>query len=213
MLFGGAAASRGLHMSRKVNGIENQAALRQRAVARLNATAGSQEGRRDAAAALGVLHKLASSPSSAGEALAVLHELQVHQVELELQDEELRRSRIEIEATLYRQVELYDFAPVGCLTVDRNCGVLEANLTAAGMLGCERGQLLERSLISFLVPQSASVLRAMLARLSQGLPTAVGTLQLGVRQGAPRSVHASAKRDPGGQYFLVAFIDAMEPEE
>jgi hypothetical protein len=81
------------------------------------------------------------------------------------------------------------------------------------MLGCERGQLLGRSLISFLGPESASVLRAMLARLSEGEPTTLGTLQLAVGQGALRSVHASATRDPGGQHFLVAFIDVTEPEE
>jgi PAS domain S-box-containing protein len=142
-----------------------------------------------------------------------LHELQVHQVELELQEEELRRSRSEMEATLYRQLQLYDFAPVGCLTVDRTSELREVNLTAAGMLGCERSQLLGRSLISFLGPESASVLRAMLARLSEGEPTTLGTLQLAVGQGALRSVHASATRDPGGQHFLVAFIDVTEPEE
>ena len=200
-------------MSRDVNGLESQAALRQRALARLSVADGSQDGPRDAFGALGVLHKLASSPSSAGEALAVLHELQVHQVELELQEEELRRSRSEMEATLYRQLQLYDFAPVGCLTVDRTSELREVNLTAAGMLGCERGQLLGRSLISFLGPESASVLRAMLARLSEGEPTTLGTLQLAVGQGALRSVHASATRDPGGQHFLVAFIDVTEPEE
>jgi PAS domain S-box-containing protein len=200
-------------MSRDVNGLESQAALRQRALARLSVADGSQDGPRDAFGALGVLHKLASSPSSAGEALAVLHELQVHQVELELQEEELRRSRSEMEATLYRQLQLYDFAPVGCLTVDRTSELREVNLTAAGMLGCERSQLLGRSLISFLGPESASVLRAMLARLSEGEPTTLGTLQLAVGQGALRSVHASATRDPGGQHFLVAFIDVTEPEE
>ena len=200
-------------MSRDVNGLESQAALRQRALARLSVADGSQDGPRDAFGALGVLHKLASSPSSAGEALAVLHELQVHQVELELQEEELRRSRSEMEATLYRQLQLYDYAPVGCLTVDRTSELREVNLTAAGMLGCERGQLLGRSLISFLGPESASVLRAMLARLSEGEPTTLGTLQLAVGQGALRSVHASATRDPGGQHFLVAFIDVTEPEE
>lgn len=205
--------NRGVHMSRDVNGLESQAALRQRALARLSVADGSQDGPRDAFGALGVLHKLASSPSSAGEALAVLHELQVHQVELELQEEELRRSRSEMEATLYRQLQLYDFAPVGCLTVDRTSELREVNLTAAGMLGCERGQLLGRSLISFLGPESASVLRAMLARLSEGEPTTLGTLQLAVGQGALRSVHASATRDPGGQHFLVAFIDVTEPEE
>ena len=205
--------NRGVHMSRDVNGLESQAALRQRALARLSVADGSQDGPRDAFGALGVLHKLASSPSSAGEALAVLHELQVHQVELELQEEELRRSRSEMEATLYRQLQLYDYAPVGCLTVDRTSELREVNLTAAGMLGCERGQLLGRSLISFLGPESASVLRAMLARLSEGEPTTLGTLQLAVGQGALRSVHASATQDPGGQHFLVAFIDVTEPEE
>jgi PAS domain S-box-containing protein len=200
-------------MSRDINGLENQAALRQRALARMPVADGSQDGRRDSFGALGVLHKLASSPSSASEALAVLHELQVHQIELELQEEELHRSRIELEATLHRQVQLYDFAPVGCLTVDRTSELREVNLTAAGMLGCERGQLLGRSLISFLGPESASVLRAMFTRLSEGAPTTVGTLQLTVNQGAMRSVHASARPDPGGQYFLVAFIDVTEPEK
>jgi PAS domain S-box-containing protein len=193
--------------------VENQAALRRRALARLSVAAGSQGGRCDASAALEALHKLASSPSSAGEALAVLHELQVHQVELELQEEELRRSRMEMEATLYRQVQLYDFAPVGCLTVDRDTELREVNLTAAGVLGCERDQLLGRSLTSFLGPESASVLRAMITRLSEGAPMTLGTLQLAVGKGALRSVHASARRDPGDQYFLVAFIDVTEPEK
>ena len=48
----------------------------------------------------------------------MLHELQVHQVEVDLQDEELRRSRLELETSLNRQVQLYDYAPVGYLTVD-----------------------------------------------------------------------------------------------
>lgn len=195
------------------NGIGTQAALRQRALARLSVAAGRQDGRHDAFAALGVLHKLASSPSSAAEALAVLHELQVHQVELELQEEELRRSHVEMEAAFYRQVQLYDFAPVGCLTIDRSSELREVNLTAADMLGCERGQLLGRSLISFLGLESASVLRAMLARLSEGAATTQGALQLEVGQGALRSVHASARQDPGGRYFLIALIDVAEPQK
>jgi PAS domain S-box-containing protein len=182
-------------------------------LARLSGPTGLKEERRDVSAALGVLHKLASSVSSAGDALAVLHELQVHQVELELQDEELRRSRAELETTLFRQVQLYDFAPVGCFTVDRNTQLREVNLTAAGMLGCKRDELLAQSLDSYLTPQSARELHAMLARLSDGAATAVGTLQLAASHGAPRSVHASANRDPGGQHFLVAFVDVAERAE
>jgi hypothetical protein len=73
--------------------------LRRRALAQLRVPAGSHEARLNSSAALGVLHELASSPSTAEAALALLHELQVHQVELDLQDEELRRSRAELEAT------------------------------------------------------------------------------------------------------------------
>jgi PAS domain-containing protein len=194
-------------------GANGSADLRLRALARLSGPAGSHGGRQDASAALGVLHKLASSPSSAGEALTLLHELQVHQVELDLQDEELRRSRAELEATLFRQVQLYDFAPVGYFTLDRSTVLREINLTAAGMLSSDGEQLVGRRLDSFLAPQSATALHAMLTRLSDGASTTVGALQLTAAHGAPRSVHASASRDPGGGHFLIAFVDVAEPKE
>ncbi len=91
-------------------------ALRSRAVAHLKGS----EARLDGSPALRVLYDLASSPSTAPDALALLHELQVHQVEVDLQDEELRRSRAEMESSLNRQVQLYDYAPVGCFTLDFN---------------------------------------------------------------------------------------------
>lgn len=194
-------------------GAEMPTDLRRRALTRLSRRTGSHDGQRDASAALAVLLKMASSWPTAGDALAVLHELQVHQVELELQDEELRRSRAELEATLVRQVQLYDFAPVGCFTVDRNTGLRELNLTAAGLLGGERAQLLGHNLDACLAPQSARELHAMLARLEHGAATTLGTLQLAATHGAQRCVHASANRDPGGRHFLVAFVDAAERAE
>jgi PAS domain S-box-containing protein len=194
-------------MSRNLTEAESQAELRLRALQRLTGKNGSPDARLNASAAFRVLHDLASSPSTSAAALALLHELQVYQVELDLQDEELRRSRAELETTLIRQVQLYDFAPVGCFTVDRNTVLRELNLTAASMLGSERDQLLGRTLDSFLSPQSARALHAMLMGISDGAPAEVGALQLLARGGTPRSVHASANRDPAGEYFLVAFVD------
>src|ERR1700676_1428914 len=194
-------------MSSDLLGAENQADLRLRALQRLTGTNGSHDARLNASTAFRVLHDLASSPSTGAAALALLHELQVYQVELDLQHEELRRSRAELEATLARQVELYDHAPVGCLTVDRSTALRELNLTAASMLGSERDQLLGRALDSFLAPQSARVLHAMLTELSNGAPTEVDELQLLSGRGAPRRVQASAGRDPDGQGFLIAFVD------
>jgi PAS domain S-box-containing protein len=188
----------------------SEADLRRRALQRLTGNNGSHEARLNASAAFRVLHDLASSPSTSAAALALLHELQVYQVELDLQDEELRRSRAELEAALIRQVQLYDFAPVACFTVDRTTTLRELNLTAAGMLGFQRDHLLGRTLDSFLAPQSARALHALLARVSDGAPTEVDALQLSTRCGAPRRVQASANRDPDGQHFLIAFVDVAE---
>lgn len=195
-------------MSGNVIGAWDQAALRLSALKRLTGPTASHETRLNSSAALGVLYELASSPSTASSALALLHELQVHQVELDLQDEELRRSRAELEAALMRQVQLYDFAPVGFCTVDRSTVLRELNLTAAGMLGSERDQLVGRTLDSFLAPQSAHALHTMLARLKDEVPTAVDALQLGTG----RSLHTSINRDPDGRNFLVAFANVVEHE-
>ena len=186
---------------------ESQLNLRLRALQRLAGKDVSHEGRRDASAAFRVLHQLATLPSTSEAALTLLHELQVYQVELDLQDEELRRSRTELEAALLRQIHLYDFAPVGCFTVDRRTALRELNLTAARMLGSERGQLLGRTLDSFLAAQCARELHAMLAGVSDGATTEVGALQLSARRETPRSVQASACRDPDGEHFLIAFVD------
>src|SRR5512144_766627 len=70
------------------------------------------------------------------------HELQVHQVELEMQNEELRRVRDELEASLARYTELYDFAPVGYVTLDGKSTILAINLAGAPMLGKERARVI-----------------------------------------------------------------------
>src|ERR1039458_3130070 len=74
----------------------------------------------------------------------LVHELQVHQVELEMQNEELQKARDEMEAGLEKFSDLYDFAPVGFLTFDREGTIREANLTSASLLGIERSRLVKR---------------------------------------------------------------------
>jgi len=199
-------------MSSNFGESKSKSDLRRRALTQLIGPAGTHGKPLNAAAALGVLYELASSPSTAESALTLLHELQVHQVELDLQDEELRRSRAELETTLARQIQLYDSAPLAYLTVDRGTAVRELNLTAAGMLGSERDPLLGRTLDSFLEPRSARALHTMLDRLTDGAPRGVCALQLVAPHGMPRNVYASATRDPDGRHFLVAFVDVAEHE-
>ena len=90
------------------------------------------------------------------------HELAVHQIELEMQNEELRNDLVQIEESLARYSDLYDFAPVGYLTLDENGLVLEANLTIAQQLGIERSRLVGSPLSVYIVITDSNAFRSHL---------------------------------------------------
>ncbi len=80
----------------------------------------------------------------------LIHELRVHQVELEMQNEELRRSQHEFEALHIKYRGLYDFAPVGYFTLGKKGIILEINLAGAALLGAERNSLIKKPLTRFI---------------------------------------------------------------
>jgi PAS domain S-box-containing protein len=88
--------------------------------------------------------------------LALIHELQVHQIELEMQNEELRRAQAEANELREKYQDLYDFAPVGYVTLDERGVILAANLADASLLGVVRRALLKRPLARFFAEGSSS---------------------------------------------------------
>jgi PAS domain-containing protein len=198
-------------MSSHVIPVDRQAQLRQKALSHLSVGNRSVGGIASASAALGVLLELASSPSTASDALALLHELQVHQVELELQDEELRNSRDDLEVALSRQIALYDHAPVGYLTLDATIAMHEINLKGARMLGAARKELRGQSLVTFLQPRSVDDLHALLARVGAGQADQRCALLLQPRGGPPVVVQATAGADTVSGRFLVALVELDKP--
>ena len=87
---------------------------------------------------------------SARDIQELVHELGTHQIELEMQNEELRKARDELESSRNQYAELYDFAPVGYFTIDAQGLIEGVNLTGARLLGIERGLLLKRPFINFI---------------------------------------------------------------
>ncbi len=91
------------------------------------------------------------------ESRDILHELRVHQLELEMQNEELRKAQAEIEAGRARYFDLYDLAPVGYITLSEQGLILETNLTAIALLGTARSSLIKRPISHFIVEEDQDI--------------------------------------------------------
>ena len=105
-----------------------------------------EELRTQAEARLAILKKIVAEPD---EIEKLLYELQVHQIELELQNEELRRTQLALEEARDRYFNLYEFAPVAYLTLSDKGLIEEINLTGARLFGIERQKLLHRRFAGF----------------------------------------------------------------
>jgi PAS domain-containing protein len=87
----------------------------------------------------------------------LLHELQVHQIELEMQNEELRQANETAEEALGKYTMLYDFAPMGYFTLDSDGNICELNFTGAEMLGDKRFSLISSNFKLFVSEASKPV--------------------------------------------------------
>src|SRR5437868_419571 len=98
----------------------------------------------------------------------VLHELEVHQIELEMQNAELQKARDELEVGLEKYTDLYDFAPVGYFSLNESSVILGVNLTGAALLGVERSRLINRPLLRFVAPANQPIVQTFLKRVFAG---------------------------------------------
>jgi PAS domain S-box-containing protein len=140
------------------------------------------------------------APKSAADSLRLLHELQVHQVELELQNTELQEARDRMESALEKYTDLYDFAPVGYFSLDAQGQILEVNLMGAAMLGLERSQLMHRRITRFVAPASQAVLLDFLKQVfaGHGKQACEATLLKADGQAFWANLHATSAASPNG---------------
>jgi hypothetical protein len=95
----------------------------------------------------------------------LVHELEVHRIQLEMQNTELRQVRDELEATLGKYTDLYDFAPVGYFTLDRNEIIRSENLPGATLLEIERSRLVGGRFGQFVAQEALPAFSAFLGKL------------------------------------------------
>lgn len=155
--------------------------------------------------ALGVLFKLASNPANASEGLKLLHELQTHQVELDLQHEQLETNEREFVLELAHYKALYDFAPCGYFIVDPDGNIIESNQAGVQLLGLERDELGGCPLAGFLSPESRPQLAALLKKLRDGAAHASCPVQSCASEAGSTSHHwqIAARRSPEGESVLI----------
>jgi PAS domain-containing protein len=188
--------------------VHPQSSLRERAKTLLQTQGAGLGVAKDASAALRVLFDLAASPTTAHDALALLHELQVHQVELDLQNEELLSSRAELEAACDRQMQLRDASPGAQLVLDEKGCVIEGNALAELHLNASGPTLVGKAFVGWLAVGDAPRIQAWLTE-SMIRPEATSlawTLRAPGREG--RAVIAAARANPLAPGVLLAWVVA-----
>lgn len=119
-----------------------------------------------------------------------LYELRVHQIELEMQNEELRRIQVALETSYAHFVELYDFAPVGYLTLSNTGLIIEINLTGAKLLGIARKDILQRRFSQFVAEQDKNCWNHLSLSLLNDTETAIESFELRLRRPEGAAFHA-----------------------
>ncbi len=178
-----------------------------------NTSAEAAELRRRAEARLRVAATKDAPARTEADTQRLVHELQVHQIELEMQNDELRQSRAEVEAGLERYTELYDFAPVGYLTLGRDGAIRQVNLTGARLLGVERGRLVGRRFGVFVGAPDRAGFKAFLEKVFASQAKEECEVALLKDGKGPLNVHITATVSQDGQECRVIIKDITERKQ
>ncbi len=149
----------------------------------------------------------AATPLTPEEMQRLIQELEVHQVELDMQNEELQQARVDLERSLSQYTDLYDFAPVGYFTVDQEGVILKVNLTGARMLGIERNQILSRQFDQYIDAEYRNEFLSFVEKVF--LDHNQGAIEIALQKKGHGAlyVHVEAIASEDGQECRLAFVD------
>jgi two-component system, cell cycle sensor histidine kinase and response regulator CckA len=147
------------------------------------------------------------------ETQRLIYELQVHQIELEMQNEELQRARTEVEEGLARYTNLYEFAPVGYFNLGRDGLIRQVNLTGARLLGLERSRLLGKRLAIFVTAECRRTFDELLTKAFEGRTQGACEVVLHSEGAAPPTVELTVVASPDVQECRVVVSDISERKQ
>lgn len=151
-------------------------------------------------------HAKPSSLRIEADAQRLVHELQVHQIELELQNSELKKTRDQSEVLLQKYTDLYEYAPAGYFSLAADGTIRLVNLAGARLVGLERARLLGQSLVRQVIPECQPVLQTFLQRVFAGANKQ--TCIVGLRSTGPaREVSIEAELSVDRQDCLAVVED------
>ncbi len=175
-----------------------------------NEPAGTAELRRSAEKHLKA-KPLATDPSPKASPEELLQELQIHQIELEMQNEELLRLRNETEVLLAEYLDIYDFAPVGYFTLGPDGVILRASLTGARLIEVERAGLIGRNLRNYVTADSFFAFDAFVRKTFSGWKIETCEIELsGKGKTPPRVVQLEGRLSADSRECRLAMIDVTE---
>jgi PAS domain S-box-containing protein len=140
----------------------------------------------------------------------LLHELEVHQIELEMQNAELRKTRDELEVALENYTDLYDFAPAGYFTIAASGIIRQVNLTATHLLGIERSRLVGQSFGRLVSAAQRPVFNSFLEQVFTGQNKQSIDIELLGENKPPLIVRVRAQRSPAGLDCRAVVVDITE---
>ena len=162
--------------------------------------------------ALQLLHRLSSDPNNAQDALKLLHELQVHQVELDLQNEEIAANEQSLVGDLGLYRGLFDFAPIAYCVVDPCGTIVQANLATARLFGIGQCELEGQRIDSILKPKNRPLLLDLLQRVSQGGASDSCISETADATQGIRHMQFLATLPPGREHILLACCPCADTE-
>lgn len=140
----------------------------------------------------------------------LVHELEVHQIELEMQNEELFRARNEAEGALKKYTDLYDFAPIGYLTLDSTGTIHSVNLSGAALLGVGRSGLIGRHFSLFIPADHRLFFSNFLTKVFSSKEKQSCEMTLAREDRHPLFVQIVAIAEASGTECSIALIDITE---